>query len=393
VCMYWKFDVLPEWIRPRRVGQRGGRTPALQNSWRFVFSCARRCALLADLKRRSAIDRGSTLHAAAADGSCRNNSVPARFHRSPGEFAALVGEFSATACAESVKGTVAGRNERTAVGECTRCRDFSVQATTTLERTRFACIYAVARRHVSPGGGVGRQFVRRFHHHVFARRLADDIRVVRAGRPSVRRSIVAVDRLARRSASLRAARYRRSFRRRCDRPTTDFRGMCARNFDGICSVPVISPRNLATKFLGTTRRMSLFDPCFRRKNPPVNGRAAIFFRFFFHRFRRGYPLERPFTEGFRAFAACGLLDFFPFRRDRPRPDPTPGTPLSRILQAVYTCTEVHGLCGYVRCAYPCLLSCCRRPAGGASGLARLRPARAGHSEVQVYARCVATAKI
>jgi hypothetical protein len=44
------------------------------------------------------------------------------------------------ACAESVKGTVAGRNERTAVGECTRCRDFSVQATTTLERTRFACI-------------------------------------------------------------------------------------------------------------------------------------------------------------------------------------------------------------------------------------------------------------
>jgi hypothetical protein len=130
---------------------------------------------------------------------------------------------------------------------------------------------------------------------------------VSAGRPSVRRSIVAVDRLARRSASLRPARYRRSFRRPCDRPATDFRGMSARNFDGICSVPVISPRNLATKFSDTTRRPSLFDPCFRRKNPPVNGRAAIFFRFFSHRFRRGYPLERPFTEGFRAFAACGLF--------------------------------------------------------------------------------------
>jgi hypothetical protein len=204
-----------------------GRGPPRYGNPGVLSSRARVVArFLADLKRRSAIGRGLKLPqrpptAVAAIIPYR----PARFHRSPREFALLVGEFSATACAESAKGTVAGRNERTtdrvAVGECTRCRDFSVQVTTTLERTRFACIYAVARRHVSPSGGVGRQFVRRFH-HVFARRLADDIRVVRAGRPSVRRSIVAVDRLPRRSASLRAARYRRSCRRPCDRPTTDF---------------------------------------------------------------------------------------------------------------------------------------------------------------------------
>jgi hypothetical protein len=146
------------------------------------------------------------------------------------------------------------------------------------------------------------------------------------------------------------------------------------NLFGACHFP----SEFGDEIFGTTRRMSLFDPCFRRKNPPVNGRAAIFFRFFFHLFRRGFCLERPFTEGFRAFAACGLLDFFRFRRDRPRPDRTPGTPLSRILQAVYTCTEVHGLCGYVRCAFPCLLSCCRRPAGGASvwrGCVQLWPRR------------------
>jgi hypothetical protein len=161
---------------------------------------------LADLKRRSAIDRGSTLHAAAADGSCCNNSVPARFHRSPGEFAALVGEFSATACAESLGGT----NER----------------------------------------------------------------------PSANAHAVAT------------SRYRRR----------------------------------------------------RRSNErPVNGRAAIFFRFFFHLFRRGFCLERPFTEGFRAFSPCGLLDFFRFGRHRPRPDRTPRTHLSRTLQASRYCNKMHGL--------------------------------------------------
>jgi hypothetical protein len=96
---------------------------------------------------------------------------------------------------------------------------------------------------------------------------------------------------------------------------------------------------LATKFSHTTRRPSLFDRCFRRKNPPVNGRAAIFF----HLFRRGFCLERPFTEGFRAFAACGLWDFFRFGRDRPRPDRTPGTHLSRTLQDSRYCNKMHGL--------------------------------------------------
>jgi hypothetical protein len=207
--------------------------------------------------------------------------------------------------------SLGGTNERTtdrvAVGECTRCRDFSVQATTTLERINALSVYicrcssacvaewrrrppvrpSVSSRVRAPSGG---------------RHTRRSCRP--AGRPSVRRSIVAVDRLARRSASLRSARYRRSCRRPCDRPTTDFRGMSARNFDGICSVPVISPRNFGTKVLGTTRRMSLFDLCFRRKNPPINGRAAIFFRIFSHLFRRGFCLERTFTEGFRAFAAC-----------------------------------------------------------------------------------------
>jgi hypothetical protein len=309
VCMYWKFDVLPEWIRPRRVGQRGGATPALQNSWRFVFSCARRFALLADLKRRSAIDRGSTLHAAAADGSCCNNSVPARFHRSPGEFAALVGEFSATACAESLG---YGTNERpsanahaVATSRYRRRRRSNERALRVYMPllvgaacSSFTCVAeCMAASAASSSVGSIITCSRAVWRTTFAS-------FVPAGRPSVRRSIVAVDRLARRSASVRPAQNRRSCRRPCDRPATDFRGMCARNFDGICSVPVISPRNLATKFSDTTRRPSLFDPCFRRKNPPVNGRAAIFFRFFFHLFRRGFCLERPFTEGFRAFAAC-----------------------------------------------------------------------------------------
>jgi hypothetical protein len=62
------------------------------------------------------------------------------------------------------------------------------------------------------------------------------------------------------------------------------------------------------KFSGTTRRPPFFDLCFARKNPLVNACVAIFSATSVVLFR----LEWPFTERFRAFAACCLLDFFRF---------------------------------------------------------------------------------
>jgi hypothetical protein len=198
VCMYWKFDVLPEWIRPCHVGQRGGRTPALQNSWRFVFSCARRCAFLADLKRRSAIDRGSTLPQQPP------TAVAAIIPYRPDFIAPQ--ESLLRLSANSRRRRVPSRRKVPSLGERTNERPRRRRRMHTLysflsrllgtgdddARTNALCVYICRcslAAPVSPSGGVGRQFVRRFHHHVFARRLADDIRVVRAGRPAVRSSV------------------------------------------------------------------------------------------------------------------------------------------------------------------------------------------------------------
>jgi hypothetical protein len=176
---------------------------------------------------------------------------------------------------------------------------------------------------VSPSSGIDRVAVRSTVDVVAARvgrPLEDDLRVVaveRASRPPcVRRSFDwPASRLTDFGSFCESSRAPPSFgiSRSSDNPVSV---ECQWNFDGICSVPVTSPRNWAMKFSGTTHHPPFFDLCFARKNPLVNA-CGDFFSIFFRHFRRSFPPGMTVYRAISGLRAMLPIGFFPLPTSPP----------------------------------------------------------------------------